>query len=139
MLYTWLIIILILGIIEISTTNLVCIWFVLSGLLSLGVSFLTDNVFLQFFVFVVFGIIFMLLTKPFINKIKTKENARTNFDRIIGMKGIVKETIPKDGIGVVKVDGKLWTSYANEKIEEGTYVKVLPTRNFRGHAGNRKK
>lgn len=125
MLYTWLIIILILGIIEISTTNLVCIWFVLSGLLSLGVSFLTDNVFLQFFVFVVFGIIFMLLTKPFINKIKTKENARTNFDRIIGMKGIVKETIPKDGIGVVKVDGKLWTSYANEKIEEGTYVKVL--------------
>ena len=125
MLYTWLIIILILGIIEISTTNLVCIWFVLSGLLSLGVSFLTDNVFLQFFVFVVFGIIFMLLTKQFINKIKTKENARTNFDRIIGMKGIVKETIPKDGIGVVKVDGKLWTSYANEKIEEGTYVKVL--------------
>ena len=125
MLYTWLIIILILGIIEISTTNLVCIWFVLSGLLSLGVSFLTDNVFLQFFVFVVFGIIFMLLTKPFINKIKTKENARTNFDRIIGMKGIVKETIPKDGIGVVKVDGKLWTSYANKKIEEGTYDKVL--------------
>ena len=125
MLYTWLIIILILGIIEISTTNLVCIWFVLSGLLSLGVSFLTDNVFLQFFVFVVFGIIFMLLTKPFINKIKTKENARTNFDRIIGMKGLVKETIPKDGVGVVKVDGKLWTSYANEKIEEGTYVKVL--------------
>ncbi len=125
MLYTWLIIILILGIIEISTTNLVCIWFVLSGLLSLGVSFLTDNVFLQFFVFVVFGIIFMLLTKPFINKMKTKENARTNFDRIIGMKGLVKETIPKDGVGVVKVDGKLWTSYANEKIEEGTYVKVL--------------
>ena len=41
------------------------------------------------------------------------------------MKGIVKETIPKDGVGVVKVDGKLWTSYANEKIEEGTYVKVL--------------
>ena len=125
MLYTWLIIILILGIIEISTTNLVCIWFVLSGLLSLGVSFLSDNVFLQFFVFVVFGIIFMLLTKPFINKMKTKENARTNFDRIIGMKGLVKETIPKDGVGVVKVDGKLWTSYANEKIEEGTYVKVL--------------
>ena len=125
MFYTWLIIILILSLIEISTTNLVSIWFVLSGLLSLGVSFLTDNVFLQFFVFVVFGIIFMLLTKPFINKMKTKENARTNFDRIIGMKGIVKETIPKDGIGVVKVDGKLWTSYANEKIEEGTYVKVL--------------
>ena len=125
MLYTWLIIILILGIIEISTTNLVSIWFVLSGLLSLGVSFLTDNVFLQFFVFVVFGIIFMLLTKPFINKIKAKENAKTNFDRIIGMKGIVKETILKDGLGVVKVDGKLWTAYANEKIEEGTYVKIL--------------
>ena len=125
MFYTWLIIILILSIIEISTTNLVSIWFVLSGLLSLGISFLTDNIFLQFFIFVIFGIIFMFLTKPFVNKMKSKENARTNFDRIIGMKGLVKETIPKDGVGVVKVDGKLWTSYANEKIEEGTYVKVL--------------
>ena len=86
MLYTWLIIILILGIIEISTTNLVCIWFVLSGLLSLGVSFLTDNVFLQFFVFVVFGIIFMLLTKPFINKIKTK-NPSGDLSRICSAKG----------------------------------------------------
>ena len=125
MFYTWLIIILILSIIEISTTNLVSIWFVLSGLLSLGISFLTDNIFLQFFIFVIFGIIFMFLTKPFVNKMKSKENARTNFDRIIGMKGLVKETIPKDGVGVVKVDGKLWTSYAKEEIKEGNYVKIL--------------
>lgn len=125
MFYTWLIIILILSIIEISTTNLVSIWFVLSGLLSLGISFLTDNIFLQFFIFVIFGIIFMFLTKPFVNKMKSKENTKTNLDRIIGMKGLVKETIPKDGVGVVKVDGKLWTSYAKEEIKEGNYVKIL--------------
>lgn len=125
MFYTWLIVIIILGVIEISTTNLVSIWFVLSGLLSLGISFLTDNVFLQFFVFVVFGIIFIFLTKPIVKRIKKGSNEKTNLDRIIGMKGIVIKTIPKDGLGIVKVDGKQWTSYAKEKIEEGTHVKIL--------------
>ena len=41
------------------------------------------------------------------------------------MKGIVTENITKDTTGVVKVDGKVWSSYADTNIEKGSAVEVL--------------
>ncbi len=124
MFYTWLIIVVCLAILEMVTVSLVSIWFVLSGLLSMIVSLFTDNITIQIAVFVVFGVIFMLLTKKFVKKaIPTKE--RTNLDRIIGMEGIVTEKITKTKSGEVKVDGKRWTAVADETIQEGSVVKIL--------------
>ena len=41
------------------------------------------------------------------------------------MNGIVTEKIEKNKNGEVKVDGKSWTAYSNEELEEGTIVKIL--------------
>lgn len=123
MFYMWLIVIIILGIIEIMTTNLVSIWFVLSGLIAMCLSFITDNFIIQFGSFVLLGIVFMILTKKFVKKISNTE--KTNVDRIIGMKGKVTEKIEKDGIGEVKVDGKLWSAYSDKEIKVGSTIKVL--------------
>ena len=123
MFYMWLIVIVILGIIEIMTTNLVSIWFVLSGLIAMCLSFITDNFIIQFGSFVLFGIVFMILTKKFVKKVSNTE--KTNIDRIIGMKGKVTEKIEKDGIGEVKVDGKLWSAYSDKEIKVGSTIKVL--------------
>ena len=41
MFYVWLIISIVLGILEITTTNLVSIWFVISGIISMIVSLFT--------------------------------------------------------------------------------------------------
>ena len=59
-----------------------------------------------------------------VKKIKVG-NISTNFDRIIGMKGIVTEDITKDNIGEVKVDGKCWSAYSDTNIKKGEPVKVL--------------
>lgn len=123
MFYMWLIVIVILGIIEIMTTNLVSIWFVLSGLIAMCLSFITDNFIIQFGSFVLLGIVFMILTKKFVKKVSNTE--KTNIDRIIGMKGKVTEKIEKDGIGEVKVDGKLWSAYSDKEIKVGSTIKVL--------------
>ena len=54
---TWVIIIVILAIIEFATINLTTIWFILSGIVALIMSFFTDNLYLEFSVFVILGII----------------------------------------------------------------------------------
>lgn len=122
--YTWFAVAVILGIIELITTNLVSIWFVISALLAMISSYFTDNIYIQFGIFVIIGTILMPLSKKIYFKIK-KTNVRTNIDRIIGMKGIVTEDITKDNIGEVKVDGKRWSAYATTNISKGEPVKIL--------------
>lgn len=123
--YVWLGIVILLTIIELMTVNLTTIWFVVSGLVSLCISFTNNNFAFQFGVFVVLGIILLITTRPFLQKFLVREKEKTNVDRIIGMKGIVTEEITRKVIGEVKVDGKKWSAYADKKIKVGSTVKVL--------------
>lgn len=124
MFYTWLSIVVALAILEIATVNLVSIWFVVSGIIAMITSLFTDNILIQASIFIIFGIIFMLLTKKIIKKIIPNKE-KTNLDRIIGMTGIVISKITKNKPGEVKVDGKIWTAISNTTINENEPVKIL--------------
>lgn len=120
----WLITIITLSFIEAATVNLVSIWFIASALISLILSFFDISFFIQFAVFVLFGIFLMITTKPILQKwIKPKE-IKTNFDRVIGMTGVVTEEITKNSIGEIKVDGKKWSAISTKKIPVGENVIV---------------
>ena len=121
----WLIIVVLLGIIEVSTVNLVSIWFIASGIVSLFVSLITDSFLLQFGIFVVLGIILMLMTRSTLVKKLSQNKEKMNLERIIGMNGIVTEEIKKNAVGEVKVDGKLWSAIAEKRIKKDEEVKVL--------------
>lgn len=125
MFYFWLSIVLFLGLIELATINLVSIWFVISALISLAISFVSDNFILQFAVFVLLGIFLMILTKKPLEKWLSKINLKTNLDRVVGMKGIVTEDIDEMHIGEVKVDGKRWSAFSKESLKKGDLVKIL--------------
>ena len=125
MFYFWLEIVVFLGILEAITVNLVSIWFVISGLVSLFLSFFVDSFFIQFAVFVVLGIVLMLLTRKGLEEKLVKKRVKTNFDRVIGMKGVVTEKIDELVVGEVKVDGKKWSAISSEKLEVGDKVKIL--------------
>ncbi len=124
MLYVWLSVVVLLGLLELMTTNLVSIWFVISGLLAMAISLFTDSLYIQIGIFVLVGVLLMPMSKRIYKKINTKKVC-TNLDRVIGMKGIATTDIPKDTIGEVKVDGKLWSSYSSHNIKKNDYVKVL--------------
>ena len=120
----WLIAIIVLTIIELATVGLVSIWFIASGIVALVVSFFTDSFYIQFLVFGVLGIILLITTRPLLNKYFKPKDAKTNLDRVIGMKGVVTDTIEKDGVGEVKVDGKLWSATSNDEIKKGEKIIV---------------
>lgn len=125
MFYVWLAVVILLAIVEIISINLTTIWFVISGLVSLFISFICDNFLIQFATFVILGIILLITTKPYLKKILKTEDTKTNLDRVEGMSGIVTEEITRKQNGEVKVDGKLWTAYADKKIKVGSMVKII--------------
>ncbi len=123
--YIWLGVVILLTLAECMTVGLTTIWFVISALVALLVSLLIDNFVLQFGIFVILGVILLITTRPLLLQfLKTKEE-KTNFDRIIGMEGIVTEAISKNTIGEVKVDGKKWSAYSTKKIAKDSVVKIL--------------
>lgn len=120
----WLCLVIVLSIIEIATINLLTVWFVLSGIVTLILSFFIEDVAILSTVFAILGIILMIITRPIIKKLQKGNLEKTNLERIIGATGIVTEEIKKNTIGEVKVDGKRWSAISNKKIEVGEEIVV---------------
>lgn len=125
MVETWFIIFLVLLFIELITVNLVTIWFAIGSLGAMITSLITSNVTIQVIVFIIISIISLLITKPFLKKLRTREIIPTNLDRVIGKTGVVTKDILKDTYGEVKVGGSIWTATSNKKIKKDSQIKVL--------------
>ena len=121
----WLVLFVILALFELATVNLVSIWFSLGALITTFVSLVTDNIMIHLAVFTISSILLLLLTKPFVKRMKKREGVPTNLDMVIGKTGVVTEKIEKDGIGEVKVLGKKWSAYSDKGVKENSKVKVL--------------
>ena len=121
----WLIMIIFLGFIELITINLVTVWFVASAVVSFIISFFVESFYIQFAVFVVLGIIFLVTTRKKLTSWLDKSKQKTNYlDRIMDMEGVVTKEIAKNKAGQVKIDGKLWTAVSNKKIEVGKEITI---------------
>lgn len=121
----WLVLTLVFLVIEGSTVNLVTIWFAFGSLAAFISSYFIDNIWIQCIIFIVVSIISLIITKPILKKYFVSKNEKTNFDRIIGMTGLVTKSIEKHENGRVKVDGKDWMAISNKEIEKGKEVEVL--------------
>ena len=125
MVWIWLGLVITLTFIEVLTTNLVTIWYIVSALIALVLSFFVDNYLIQFSVFVIIGTVLLFTTRDYLLKLLVKNKEKTNLDRVIGMTAIVTEEISKNNPGEVKVDGKKWTAVASKEIKVDSTVKVL--------------
>ena len=118
----WLILVIVLTIVELATVNLLSVWFVISGIVAMILSFFIDDVAIVSTVFALLGILLLFTTRPLLKKYLPRQRVRTNADRIIGMCGVVTEEIKKNSVGEVKVDGKKWSAISNSKIPVGSEV-----------------
>lgn len=125
MAYFWLCVVILLSIVEAVTVDVVTIWYVVSGIATIILSFFTDNFFIQMALFTILGTILLVTTRPILKKALKSKDVKTNFDRIIGMEGIVTEKITQNTVGEVKVDGKKWSAISDEPLNEGTSVTIL--------------
>ena len=121
----WLAFFIILVVIELTTVNLVSIWFAIGALAAAITTIFTDTFTVEFTVFTIVSLISLVLTRSFVKRFSKKEIVKTNIDRVIGKIGIVTEQITAIEPGEVKVDGKRWTAIADKTIEEDKEVKIL--------------
>lgn len=121
----WLVLVIVLSFVEIATVSLVSIWFVASGIIAMILSFFIEDTAIITTIFILLGIFLLVISRPIVNKLRSKDNEKTNLDRIIGETAIVTEDIKKNVVGEVKVDGKRWSAVSKEKCLKGDTVKVL--------------
>lgn len=121
----WLVIVIILSLVEAFTVNLVSIWFVLSGIVALLLSFFIENDTITFSIFVLLGLFLLILTKPIVNRLKKSlPKEKTNLERLIGENAIVTEEITDSKIGEVKIQGKRWSAISKDHCKNQDLVKV---------------
>ena len=124
----WLIIAGICLIIEIMTVGFLIFWFAIGALLTMVVSFFTNNVIMQTSVFVVSSTILIFATKPFVKKFANNKNAiQTNVYSTVGKIGIVTKDIDSlQSLGQVKVGGEVWSAIGVDdmNISQGTEVEI---------------
>lgn len=121
----WLVIVIILSLVEAFTVNLVSIWFVLSGIVALLLSFFIENDTITFSIFVLLGLFLLILTKPIVNRLKKSlPKEKTNLERLIGENAIVTEEITDSKIGEVKIQGKRWSAISKDFCKNHDLVKV---------------
>jgi membrane protein implicated in regulation of membrane protease activity len=127
----WLIIIILAGVIEVSTINMVSIWFAFGALAALLLDLLGISPTIQIIAFIIVSIlgfvIFILLVKPRFSS-DGKEKTPTNADRILGQKAVViYKIIPLENVGQIHVLGQVWSARSEDgsEIETDTLVEVV--------------
>ncbi|MBP3313172.1 MAG: NfeD family protein [Oscillospiraceae bacterium] len=124
----WFAAVVLFAVVEASTVALVSLWFVGGALAALIASLLGAELWLQIVLFVVVSGGLLACLRPFIKKVLSPRITPTNFDRIIGQKVPVVETIDNlNATGAVKAEGNIWSarSESGEIIEKDTVVEIL--------------
>ncbi|MDD2426838.1 MAG: NfeD family protein [Eubacteriales bacterium] len=130
----WLLIAVVASVIEISTLNLVSIWFIAAAIIAVVASLLGASLALQLVIFFSAAVIGLLIFIFVIRPKYMKNGGRTvatNADRIIGQVGIVTETVDTEvGRGLIRVGNQIWSARAEDEedvIEPGAEVLIVPS------------
>ena len=72
----------------------------------------------------VISIVYLALGRRYVHRWTAVRQSRTNIDAIIGKRGIVLRSIPRNDYGLVKVGYEQWRARAEEEIDEGVEIVV---------------
>ena len=130
MVWIWLSVVIITLIVELSTTQLVSIWFTLSGAISLGLSFIPSFPWwAQVLVFAVLSVTSFFTLRPLLMKWQKKQTRETstNLDLIVGMYVRVLKRADFDNLGQAKIGDVVWGIKSNDgsTLEENEIVKIV--------------
>ena len=122
--WIWLAAIVIFGVVEASTVQLVSIWFVVGSAAGLVVSLLTPSILAQLIAFVLVTGATLLFTRPLVAKRLETHRVATNADRVIGRTAVVLTSLDPLSGGRVEVDGQTWSARCPAALPAGAFCRV---------------
>lgn len=125
--WIWALVIVLAVVVELLTTQLVCIWFAGGALVGLVAHALHAPLWLQVILAAVVTLALLIGTRPFVRRFLEKGKTPTNADRVVGQTAVVTESI--DNVleqGRVTVLGSDWRAKSadGQIIESGARVTV---------------
>ena len=128
----WAAAIVVFGVLEGMTAQLVSIWFVLGAIAALVAALCGATLPVQIIIFVAVTIITLIATRPIVKKKINFKAEKTNADRCIGESAVVTEEINNlEAKGLVKADGKA-VFYAENPVNAKAGDTVTFTRTENG-------
>lgn len=127
MMWVWIGLTAVFGILEAVTAQLVSVWFVIGSVAALGTYFFGANQAVQIIVFILVSAVALVITRPLVRKFTQTKVQPTNADSYIGLEAVVTEKINNlHSEGAVRVKGVEWTarSLSGEEIAQGETVTV---------------
>lgn len=121
MAFIWIGLIITLTLIELLNGNLITIWYVLSSIVALLLSFFINDYLIQFSVFSIIGTILLFCFRDkFLNIVKEKIEKL-----FIGKTAVVCEEITKKKLGKVKIGYRKYNAIATKKIKKDKFVNII--------------
>lgn len=129
--WIWLCLMIALVVLELVTTQIICVWFALGAMVtSILTAIFGDmgyGIVWQIVTFVIVSVALLLATRPLVKRLLSKrtENQKTNLELYIDKEAIVTEDISNiKGEGAVKINGIVWSAKSKdgEDISSGEIV-----------------
>lgn len=127
MVFAWLALAVVLGIIEAATVALVSIWFAIGAVAAMIPAGLNAPVWAQILVFVLVSALCFVFTRPFFKKVIKVNKQPTNADGLVGQDGVATDDIENiECRGKVFISGLTWSARSEngELIPKGAVVTV---------------
>ncbi|MBO5379007.1 MAG: NfeD family protein [Clostridia bacterium] len=119
--WIWLCLMIALVVLELATTQIICVWFALGAMVtSILTAIFGDmgyGIVWQIVTFVIVSVALLLATRPLVKRLLNKrtENQKTNLELYIDKEAIVTEDISNiKGEGAVKINGIVWSAKSKD-------------------------
>ncbi|MCL2128590.1 MAG: NfeD family protein [Treponema sp.] len=125
--WIWVALVIIFALIEVFTLGLTTVWFAISALVMVFLSFLKIPLPFQVFIFLIMSALLLVFTRPVAIKKFKMGKEKTNVDSLIGKHALVIKKIGEFEKGEVKINGLIWSARSedNSDIAEETKCEVL--------------
>ena len=114
------------SILEIVIPGLVTIWLALAALIRTAISGFIKNPNIEFVIFTVLSIVFVIFTRPVLKKYL--EDKKTNFSsKMVGQELKIEKVVDLESpkkVYEVKFKGVIWKGVSSEIFREGEIVKI---------------
>lgn len=114
-------------IIEFVTLELVSVWFIFGGIVSLILQVCGVGYEIQIAAFIVVSIGLMLGLRKITLKWLTKNSVKTNTDALVGKSFELIDPITKNTNGSIKINGVVWSATTEDKTSIKSGVEVVIT------------
>ena len=125
----WLVALILFGLVEAFTPQLVCIWFACGSLAALIGTLLGAPLWLQLLIFFAVSILLLIISRPLYRKYIAPGRVPTGTDALIGKEVPVTEEINNLlETGEIRVNGLRWSARSADEgviIPKGSVVKIL--------------